>query len=254
MALPAGVRQHGLDSSNRPIYASDEMWAVWLLVLAHPRVERFADKVTITQGAWMAYVPGGGADASSGYHDEDGTFDLRVWNLEDDEVADLIWVLRFYGGAAAWLRNLEHGGFKDAHIHLVFCWLSRLSAGARSQVAVYKSGRSGLASNGSDYHPRPSPLVLTPPEEDPMADYAAQLDKIQEIASAAAATATRTERKLDKLRESTFKRDRDLKLQVRAVLASLADDPAVDKKVIGKLTSIEATLDAGLEPDEDTKP
>jgi hypothetical protein len=158
------VRRRGTDSSGRGIFASDYMWAVWLLVLAHPLVKPFAHKITITQGAWMT-LAGGGANDSAGYHDGGGCFDIRVWNLTDAEVRTLIRVLRMFG-IAAWLRNLEHGGFKDAHIHIVLGTDHDLADGAAWQWSEYRAGRNGLASAGPDYHWRPTPLVTTPPEDD----------------------------------------------------------------------------------------
>lgn len=158
------VRRRGTDSSGRAIFASDYMWAVWLLVLAHPLIKPFAHKITITQGAWMT-LAGGGANASAGYHDGGGCFDVRVWNLTDAEVRTLIRVLRLFG-IAAWLRNLKHGGFKDAHIHLVLGTDHDLDDGAAWQWREYVAGRNGLASAGPDYHWRPRPLVTTPPEDD----------------------------------------------------------------------------------------
>lgn len=158
------VRRRGTDSSGRGIYASDYMWEVWLAVLAHPLIQPFAHKIVITQGAWMT-VAGGGAKGSAGYHDGGGCFDLRVWNLTDNEVRTLIRVLRMFG-IAAWLRDKVHGGFTDAHIHLVLGTDHDLDDGAAWQWSQYLAGRNGLASSGPDYHWRPSPLVTTPPEDD----------------------------------------------------------------------------------------
>ena len=162
------VERRGTDSSGRGIFATAYMWAWWLRVLAHPNVAPFAAKIVITQGAFMT-LAGGGADDSSGYHDGAGTFDLRVWNLTAEPVDTLIRVLREMG-AAAWLRNPEHGGFEDPHIHFVLGTDSPLSLGAASQWEDYKAGLDGLADDGPDYHLRPNPLVLTPPEEDVLND------------------------------------------------------------------------------------
>ena len=156
------VRWRATDSSGRGIYASDYMWLWWTrCVLAHPDVKPFAHLVTITQGAWMTKA-GGGAGASAGYHDQGGCFDLRVWNLTGTQQTTLIRVLRATG-AAAWLRNLTYGGFSDPHIHLVLGSDYSLHYGAAWQWREYLAGRNGLASSGSDYHPRPNPLVLKPP-------------------------------------------------------------------------------------------
>lgn len=174
------VARRGTDSSGRGIFATAFMWMVWLAVLAHPDVRPFAHKIVITQGAFMR-LAGGGAKGSEGYHDGAGTFDLRVWNLTAAEITTLIRVLRLFG-CAAYLRNEQHGGFDDPHIHFVLGADRPLSEGAAAQWADYLDDRDGLASNGPDYHPRPRPLVLTPPDhllEDDMANYAEQLDRIE---------------------------------------------------------------------------
>jgi hypothetical protein len=157
------VARRGTDSSGRGIFATAYMWEWWQALLERPRIAPFAHKIVITQGAFMT-LAGGGAKDSAGYHDKGGTFDLRVWNLEEDEVAVLVDELR-ESGAAAWLRNTQHGGFEDPHIHFVLGTDQPLSAGASHQWDDYKAGRDGLATDGPDYHPRPKPLVLTPPEE-----------------------------------------------------------------------------------------
>lgn len=156
------VKRRATDSSGRGIYATDYMWSWWQKhILADARIKPFASLVTITQGAWMV-KNGGGAAASAGYHDGGGTFDLRVWNLTDAQVALLIRVLR-EKGAGAYLRNMQHGGFSDPHIHFVLGTDFGLSSGARYQWNEYVAGRDGLSGRGRDYHPRPNPLVLKPP-------------------------------------------------------------------------------------------
>ncbi len=150
------VRRRGTDSSGRGIFATDYMWSWWKRVCKDLGVTP-----VITQGAWMV-KNGGGAKASAGYHDGGGTFDLRVWNLTDAQVAKVVRTCRRYG-AAAWLRNLEHGGFTDPHIHFVLPTDTGLSPGARWQWSEYLAGRDGLASRGRDYHWRPDPLVAKPP-------------------------------------------------------------------------------------------
>ena len=155
--MSAAVRR-GTDSSGRTIWATDREWARW-----EASVFDSGFRPTITQSPWQR-LNGGGASASAGYHDFGGTFDLRVWDLTDIQVTKLIRVLRS-NGCAAWLRNVQHGGFKDPHIHFVMIGAPNLSTGATWQVGEYRAGRDGLASRGSDYHWRPSPLVLTPTEE-----------------------------------------------------------------------------------------
>lgn len=155
------VKQRGTDSSGRPIYASDKLWKVWRQILDDKRLAEFRSLVVITQGAWMSKA-GGGASASAGVHDKGGCFDLRTRTLTLAQTLTLIKVLRENGGAA-WLRNMEHGGFKDPHIHVVFGFDDDLAPSAYRQWTAYLQGRNGLASNGPDYHPRPNPIITKPP-------------------------------------------------------------------------------------------
>lgn len=147
----------GRDPNGRTIYMTAYMRNWWERVVAE-----LGFRPTITQGAFMARA-GGGAAASAGYHDLGGCLDLRVWDLSAARVELLIRTLRRQG-AAAWLRDQRHG--MDPHIHLVLGTDEPLTGGASSQWRAYINGRNGLASNGPDYHWRPSPLVLKPPEDD----------------------------------------------------------------------------------------
>lgn len=160
--MPDTVRQRGIDTSGRPILASDRLWSVWLDVVA---VLKFAP--VITQGSWMSLVPGGGAEGSAGFHDKGGPFDLRTWNLTGSQVDRTVRVLREHG-CAAWRRDMDHGGFKDPHIHFVLGADHDLSDGAARQWTAYLNGRDGLASDGRDYEYRPDPIVTEPPEGDDM--------------------------------------------------------------------------------------
>lgn len=184
------VRTRGVDTSGRPLRATAYMWAWW---------DRVCDDLgftpTIVQGAFMA---GHGADASAGYHDQGGCFDLRVWNLGPTQVEDVIRTCRELG-AAAWLRDHRHG--MDPHIHLLLGSDRPLDSGAAYQWRQYLAGRDGLAGNGPDYHWRPSPLVTTPPPEDDMANYAEQLNRIETDVEAIKA-------RLDEVGANTKKRDR----------------------------------------------
>lgn len=173
------VTRHGTDSSGRGIYASAYMWDWWLGVL-----DALTFAPTITQGAWMT-LNGGGALDSAGYHDGGGCFDLRVWDLTDKQVSTLIRTIRAHG-AAAWLRNPQHGGFDDPHIHLVLGTDADIDDGAAYQWRDYIADGDGMG--GRDYHPRPNPLVLTPPEVD-MPLNKDDLDKIEAIATKAATAA-----------------------------------------------------------------
>ena len=158
----------GTDSSGRPIRMSREFADVWDRV-----VDGLGFTPVITQGGWMGTLA---AKLSGPTHDGDA-LDLRVWNLRPYEVAGTIMGLRAYG-IAAWLRNEEHGGFKDPHIHAVPGRWAHPSPAALRQWDACKNRRDGLASNGRDYHPYP--LADAPPEDD-MANYADQLDRIEKL-------------------------------------------------------------------------
>lgn len=150
------VSQRGIDSSGRPILATDYMWA-WFEGLVY----RLGWRPTIVQGGWMARL-GGGADASAGYHDGGGCLDLRVRDLTAEQVQALVVAVRV-GGAGGWVRNATHGGM-DPHLHLVLGTDEGLASGAAWQWDEYLMGRDGLASRGLDYHPRPAPMTTTPPK------------------------------------------------------------------------------------------
>jgi hypothetical protein len=145
----------GTDPNGRPIYVTRKMRRWWRRVCT-----RLGFTPTIVQGAWMTKA-GGGAAASAGYHDGGGCLDLRVWDLDAAQQQRLVRLLRDMG-AAAWIRDRQHGGM-DPHLHLVLGSDIGLSDGAKAQWIDYLSGRDGLASRGPDYHWRPDPLVKTPP-------------------------------------------------------------------------------------------
>lgn len=177
----------GTDPSDRPIYMTIYMREWWTKqVLAHPKIKPFAHQVTIVQGAFMSRIKGGGAEASSGYHDEGGCIDIRVWNLTDQEIATLISVVRWLG-ATIWLRNQEHGRM-DEHLHLLLGSDRPLASGAAWQWSEYLIGHDGLATRGPDYHPRPSPLVTVPPtiEQEEVEEDVVTPEDIKDIAQAAA--------------------------------------------------------------------
>lgn len=153
------VVRYGVDSSGRAILMSERMRAWWTDV-----VDALGYEPVIVQGAYMSRVPGGGADASAGYHDLGGCLDLRTWDHTGGALDKLVRVLREHG-AAAWRRDRQHGGM-DPHLHMVCGWDDELSQGARFQWVQYQGGRNGLDDNGPDYEWRPSPLVTTPPEKD----------------------------------------------------------------------------------------
>lgn len=215
------VRRRGTDSSGRGIYASDRMWDWWLDV-----VDELGFTPVITQGAWMT-LAGGGANQSAGYHDGGGCFDLRLWDRTEDERQRLVRVVRSRG-AAYWERYPSQGF--ELHAHLVLGSDHDIDDGAFWQWQQYIAGRNGLASGGSDYHWRPSPLVLTPPKEDPMADYAEQLDRIEEkVEKLAAAEKRRNVASIERLK--------GLRDKVRSGQAATAEDL---EEIVGLLEDADA--------------
>lgn len=156
------VVRTGTDSSGRPILMTAYMRDWWEAVC-----DELGFRPTIVQGAFMARN-GGGATASAGYHDQAGCLDLRTWDQTADNVERIVRTCR-RRGAGTWLRDHRHG--MDPHIHLVLGTDQPLASGASSQWREYVAGGDGLAGSAPDYHWRPSPLVLTPPqEEDEMKD------------------------------------------------------------------------------------
>lgn len=160
MSVSFEVRQRGVDSSGRPILATDLYWQVWQAVLDRPRVAPFAHLVTIVQGAFMTRV-GGGASASAGYHDLGGCIDTRTWNLTSGQESVLLWEGALCG-LIGWKRDAAHGGM-DEHTHWIGGWDQPLASGADYQWRQALAGRDGLASNGPDYHPRPPGWPHFPP-------------------------------------------------------------------------------------------
>lgn len=189
------VHQFGTDTSGRPILMTQFMHDWWQGVVAELGFEP-----TIVQGAFMSRI-GGGAAASAGYHDLGGCMDVRTRDLTGDQLDRLVRGSRSRGGAA-WRRDetAAHGGM-DSHCHITLGADQPLSPGARASWQSYLDGRNGLANNAPDYEWRPEPLVTTPPQEDDMAQYADQLDRIQKAAEAAEAAAEKAARLLERQRE-----------------------------------------------------
>lgn len=230
------VKRRGIDSSGRGIYATDYMWDWWEnQILADRRIAPFAAKIVITQSAFML-MNGGGAKDSKGYHDGGGTFDLRVWNLSEAEVAVLVLVLR-EKAAAAYLRNLQHGGFSDPHIHFVLGSDFDLSSGAKQQWAAYLAARDGLSGNGPDYHPRPRPLAIKPPEDDMFnEDDSKRLERV--------------EKKLDTFRKASRDRDRVFRQATLARLDALSAE-VKDDATKAQVRALRSELAALVDPPDD---
>lgn len=209
------VVQRGTDTSGRPIFATRYMWSWWDDVVAE-----LGFTPTIVQGAFMGRA-GGGAAASAGYHDGGGCFDLRTWDLTAAAVERVIRVTRSMG-AASWVRDQRHG--MDPHLHFVLGSDQPLNDGAAWQWQQYLNGGDGLASGGRDYQWRPNPLVTIPPE-DPMADYAAQLDRIEA-----------NQRKiLDRLGKTAA---------IRSTLATLRQNDRIEGRQLDKVLEQLAALEA----------
>jgi hypothetical protein len=148
------VKRYGTDTSGRPIYMTVYMHNFWETV-----VNEIGFRPTVVQGAFMSRVKGGGADASAGYHDQAGCFDVRTWDLSAAQLNELIRACRKHGGAA-WRRDktTAHGGM-DPHCHITLGGDQPYSSGAAASWASYVRGDNGLANNAPDYEWRPDPLV-----------------------------------------------------------------------------------------------
>jgi hypothetical protein len=155
MSDGSDVRLHGTDSAGRNLYMSDYLADWWEGV-----VRELGFRPAIVQGAHML-LNGGGAEASAGFHDRGGCLDLRTWDLTPTQIAAVIHATR-NGGAGSWVRDERHG--MDPHIHLVLGSDFNLSTGAAWQWLNYLHGGDGLGDGaGRDYHNRPDPIPLTPP-------------------------------------------------------------------------------------------
>ena len=161
MANEGVVKQRGTDSSGRPIYMTNYMADFWEAVVAD-----LGFRPVITQGAWMARVPGGGAENSAGFPDAGGCLDWRTWNLTTDQSAKVVRTIRRHG-AGAW-RRYKSQGMSEDHGHLVLGTDPGISVAALGQWREYLAGGDGLSGDGKDYEWRPNPLVLEPPEGDDM--------------------------------------------------------------------------------------
>lgn len=186
----------GTDSSGRPIRESTTFAAALEQVSA-----KLGWRPVITQGGHMGAAA---AEKSGPTHDGDAA-DFRVRNLTAAQVNDLVRVLRAHG-IAAWLRNTQHGGFADPHVHAVpGSWASPSPSALRQwQDCLY--GRDGLASHGNDYHPYD--LANTPPEDDMYTDTDRARDQ-------------RIEAKLDELGRLERERFQNFRTKVNAIIKKL---------------------------------
>lgn len=153
------LNTYGTDSSGRPILMSDYLLGWW-----EGLVYRLGFRPTIVQGSWMSQA-GGGAGASAGYHDLGGALDLRVWDLTRKQVEAVLWEARLMGGDA-FERGPKFPGGMDPHIHIGIHTDGPTHHGIQAAHLDYLAGGNGLSgsSHAPDPHPRPNPLVRTPPE------------------------------------------------------------------------------------------
>jgi hypothetical protein len=198
------VIQRGTDTSGRPIRATAAMWAAWDAACAVLGFEP-----TIVQGGFMG---ASSATASATTHLGDA-LDIRLWDRTAPERAEMIRVFRRHG--LAYWERYESQGF-DLHAHMIPGPWASPSAGALDQWHDYLNGRNGLASNGPDYHWRPSPPVTEPPEADDMPYTEKELRAI--IADEVAKSETRVVGRIEELERGTLSVVRKLFANIRVVL------------------------------------
>lgn len=155
----------------------------------------------VTQGS---YQGGSGDPLSAGTHDLGGVIDLR-WCGHNSCILALRKV-----GFFAWHRTPAQGPWPD-HVHAGLLGHPHMALAAIRQGDAYRAGRNGLDNNGPDDGPRINPIpMFTWPPEDPMADYAAQLDRI--------------EKKLDVSNANQRERDKALKVLLKEKFKATDDD------------------------------
>lgn len=209
------VTQRGTDTSGRAIKETNAAWAAWDAACA-----MLGFTPTIVQGGFMG---ASGAAASAGTHAGDA-FDVRLWDRTQTERDRMIHVFRDHG--FAYWERYESQGF-DLHAHLIPGPWASPAPGALNQWRAYLAGRNGLASNGADYHYRPSPLVTSPPKEtDDMPYTEKQLtDIVQAAVKPLLRDQTKTLVKRVKLAANqTRKIARQLSAKERAELEKIADE------------------------------
>lgn len=197
------------DSSGRPIRMNFRMKAAYDVVC-----ERLGFKPVITQGAYMAMVPGGGAEDSGGFHDAGGCIDTRTWNIDSDEERRVIRVARSIGWAV-WRRDksAKHGGFDEEHMHWVLLGDEEAASGALGQMAEYRAEGNGLG--GPDYHWRPDPI--------PTFDYEAYLeDQMPSVHDLLSAELNPDEAKSETVR-TALNKGADALAEVRSLSKSFGD-------------------------------
>lgn len=253
---PLDVRKHGVDSSGRTLYFSNVSWSQWQEITDELRANHDIT-VTVVQGEWMI-KNGGGADASAGYHDKRGCWDIRVWDLTKDELRTVIHVSSKYG-VQFWVRDAQHGGM-DPHAHCVSCTGStrEMASGAVYQVASVARGGDGLIPEGDDYNSglRAHPLVLKYDYYENERDDSAEEDAMNQQDFERVRSIVKSE--LAPLKKSiadrfanVAERDAALRKEVLELEAAVDAAPAEVGKVVGpKLKAIREKLNAALANDD----
>jgi len=108
----------------------------------------------LTQGS---YNPGG-VQGSAGTHDGGGAVDISLKDARTGALFPKVRRERIRSatrqvGFASWIRDPSQADW-PWHLHAIAIGDPDLSGAARDQVADYKNGRNGLASNGPDDGPR----------------------------------------------------------------------------------------------------
>lgn len=212
MPDPYQVREHGRDSSGRPILMNNRMWAAF-----QAANKRSGVTPTIVQGAYMSRL-GGGADASAGTHNRGGALDLRTWDLTSRQRRRWMRAAKIVGWAP-WFRTAADGF--DEHMHVVLLGDQEATDDTMWQMGEYKAGRNGLTNRNRDRTPwRPSPI--------PTFNYAAWFKNHSQP------------REWDEMAS---------KAEVREVIdnALAAERPKIVAQVVNQVTS---ELNADLFPDE----
>lgn len=193
---------------------------------------------TVTQGS---YQGGGGEELSAGTHDRGGAVDLR-WCGHDR----CIRALR-QAGMAAWHRTPAQGPWPD-HIHAVVIGHPDLAPSAARQITAYLAGRNGLSGNGADDGPRLSPIprpIWPYPPEDPMTQYADQLDAILKQGKESARDLAALRKDLGDLAKKQAK-SAEREKRTNSILRALRDDLA-EAPTSPVLARALATIDTALE-------
>lgn len=173
------VKQYGTDVYGRPV-----LMTVFMHDWLEHRYAAVGFRPKIAQGCFMARL-GGGAEASSGAHDEGKCVDFITRDLTAAQLDAWIWECRTHGAQAIRRDETAKHGDMPPHCHVTLGADQPGSPMAELLWASYVGGGDGLAAGpgrpagAPDYERRPVPLVLTPPpEEDDMPLTDQDIDRI----------------------------------------------------------------------------